>query len=160
MTFHRARGGGFELRGIQEPFRSLLRELPAVPEQHAQAAAGRLFPKPAEPESDPEIAADWDTLVRPDLERLFASAREIVARDLASLEKKGAGSKLAIPSAHVEAWIHALTQARLALAEAHHFTEGELSEPFEGPFDSPRARVRLQMDFYAALLEWLVSGSP
>jgi len=158
MNFRRLRNGGFELRAIPEPFVGMLGELPDVPERHSEAADARLYPSPSDRHDD--LAEDWKDHVEPELRRLFSEARDLVRRDIASIKATPkAHGTLRVPPENLEAWMHALTQARLALAEAHAFTEAELSAPLDGPWNSPRDIARLQMDFYAALLEWIVNSA-
>lgn len=161
MTFRRVRQGGFELRDVSEPFLGMLQELPEIPERYSAEAEARLYPPPVEKsDSLEELEEDWKAHVEPELRRLFAEARSLVRGDLAQLDSNSAGRRtLRVPAQNVEAWMHTLTQARLAMAEAHSFTETELSQPHHGPWTTPRHFARLQMDFYAGLLEWILSGT-
>lgn len=156
MTFIRIRNGGWELKGISEPFLSVLRQLPDHPEEAGAAAHARFFPSPTH--EDPELQEDWEQHVVPELRRLFTEAREVVRKDLASLDKNDNGH-LKIPRQNVEAWMHTLTQARLALAIHHDFSEAELSQPPRSPAQDFRDYARLKMEFYAALLAWLVESA-
>jgi hypothetical protein len=56
---------------------------------------------------------------------------------------------------HLEAWIHALNQARLALAARHEFAERELERevPTEG---GERALALFQIHFYGLLQEFFL----
>jgi hypothetical protein len=71
------------------------------------------------------------------------------------LKSMADGDSVRLPVRHLDAWIHALNQARLALAARHEFTDQELERetPVEG---GPRAAVLFQMHFYGLLQEFLL----
>ena len=110
---------------------SILLELPELldPDQ-PDAVKERLYP---EPSADPDQSDEWRKFVHPDLFALLASAREIVAQDLATLcptdEEAPIGAwELRMPAAHVHAWISALNAARLTLAQTHEVDENDMNE--------------------------------
>lgn len=116
-------------------------------------ARARLFPSPTggrEPDAD----RDWREYVEPDLRRLFQDAREVVKEDVKHLAPEGRkqGHMLRIPVKNLEAWIHALNQARLAIAARNDFTEKDMdgSTPVEGDI---RALALFQVHFYGFLQE-------
>ena len=156
MRFRRASTDSWELRDIHPLFVSLLTELPKVASRHKKAQA-RLYPDPIGGEDHAEFRRDWKEHVRPELERLFASSREIVARDLSALG--GNGTKLVIPSGHVEAWLNALNQARLVIVEESNFSEADLDHREPPDLATRRGMSLLKMHFYAHLQELLVEAA-
>ena len=119
----------------------------------SEAARARLFSTPTggrEPEAD----RDWHEYVEPDLARLFQGALEIVQADLANFppESRRQSPTLRIPVKNLEAWVHALNQARLAIAARHDFTERDMDarQPLVG---DARARALFQVHFYGFLQE-------
>lgn len=99
-----------------------------VPKLLAQARSGpareRLFPMPTA--DDAKVNDDWQQLVIPDLERLFASAGQILAKDIQPLAQQK--KELVFPIAHCDAWISAINQARLILGAQHEVTEQDMEE--------------------------------
>ncbi len=156
MRFRRASTDSWELRDIHPLFVSLLTELPKVASRHKKAQA-RLYPDPIGGEDHAEFRRDWKEHVRPELERLFASSREIVARDLSALG--GNGTKLVIPSGHLEAWLNALNQARLVIVEESNFSEADLDHREPPDLATRRGMSLLKMHFYAHLQELLVEAA-
>lgn len=156
MRFRRASTDSWELRDIHPLFVSLLTELPKVASRHKKAQA-RLYPDPIGGEDHAEFRRDWKEHVRPELERLFASSREIVARDLSALG--GNGTKLVIPSGHLEAWLNALNQARLVIVEESNFSEADLDHREPPDLATRRGMALLKMHFYAHLQELLVEAA-
>lgn len=157
-----------------EPFvMRLLQEVPhaADPDSHA-AARERLFPAPSAPGTEEEFREDWREYVQPELVHLFATARETVEQDLqtlsAELEKldaRGAKSpaeheptavSLAIPRRHLDAWLSALNQARLALGAQHDIGEKEINVRLENLAEEERLRSLLQMHFIEVAYHLLV----
>ncbi len=156
MRFRRASTDSWELRDIHPLFVSLLTELPKAASRHKKAQA-RLYPDPIGGEDHAEFRRDWKEHVRPELERLFASSREIVARDLSALG--GNGTKLAIPSTHLEAWLNALNQARLVIVEESNFSEADLDHREPPDLATRRGRSLLKIHFYGHLQELLVEAA-
>ena len=156
MRFRRASTESWELRDIHPLFASLLTELPKAASRHKKAQA-RLYPDPIGGEDHAEFRRDWKEHVRPELERLFASSREIVARDLSALG--GNGTKLVIPSGHLEAWLNALNQARLVIVEESNFSEADLDHREPPDLATRRGMALLKMHFYAHLQELLVEAA-
>lgn len=156
MRFRRASTDSWELRDIHPLFVSLLTELPKAASRHKKAQA-RLYPDPIGGEDHAEFRRDWKEHVRPELERLFASSREIVARDLSALG--GNGTKLAIPSGHLEAWLNALNQARLVIVEESNFSEADLDHREPPDLATRRGLSLLKIHFYGHLQELLVEAA-
>lgn len=135
----------------------LLRQIPASADPSgSEAATERLFPSPTEG-LDPEADEEWREYVEPGLRELFLDAISIVRDDLKDLPGKASHGPrvLKLPVKHLEAWIHALNQARLALAARHGFTERELEReiPSEG---GERAFALFQIHFYGLLQEFFL----
>jgi hypothetical protein len=158
MRFRRASSDTWELRDIHPLFAGLLTELPKVAGRHKKAQA-RIYPDPGGPETDADLRRDWKEHVRPELERLFASSRETVARDLATLGKNGQGTRLIIPAEHLDAWLNALNQARLVIVEENGFSEADLDQREPPDLATRRGLVLLKVHFYAHLQELLVGAA-
>lgn len=117
----------------------------------------RLFPHPSEDSGETELLDDWKSLIEPDLHDNFLAARESVAADLRGAVNNPDGTKqFTIPRSHIDFWLSALNQARLALAEIHQFTDADLSRP---PFDldDDREFALMRMGIYGSLQEWIVA---
>ena len=158
MRFHRAASGSWELRGLHPLFASLLAELPKVASRHRKAQA-RLYPDPTGSEGEVQLRNDWKEHVRPGLERLFSSSRETVARDLSTLVPNSPGASLIIPPAHLDAWLNALSQARLIIVEENGFTEADLDHREQPDLATRRGLALLKVHFYAHLQELLVEAA-
>lgn len=117
------------------------------------AAEARLYTTPTNG-AEPEFDEEWTELIQPDLREYFATSVEIVQGDLlgfSSAEENPESDELQIPVAHLEAWIHALNQARLALAARHDVTENDMNDlPLGGDV---RALSVFQIHFYGFLQE-------
>jgi hypothetical protein len=142
------------LAQLNEVCCELLRQIvsSAEPGENGPARA-RLFPTPT---GGREVGADrdWREYVEPDLRRLFQDALDVVAEDVKRLAPEGRkqGYALRIPVKNLEAWIHALNQARLAIAAREEFSERDMSGsvPVEG---DARALALFQVHFYGFLQE-------
>jgi len=156
MRFRRASGDSWELHDIHPLFSSLLTELPKVAARHKKAQA-RLYPDPTGGADETELRRDWKEHVRPELERLFASNRDIVARDLSVLGRNG--TTLSIPSKHIEAWLNALNQARLVIVEEGNFSEADLDHREPPDLTTRRGLSLLKVHFYAHLQELLIEAA-
>ena len=109
----------------------------------------RLFPDPLPGEA--ETNAEWHRLMDADLEHLFLSAGEIVARDLTGLQ----ADQLTVPAEHHRAWMSALNQARLILGEQHGITESDLNRT-DLDLHQARDRAVLEIHVLGLLLHRLV----
>ena len=135
----------------------LLRQIPSCCEyEEGSSVEARIFPAPAD-SSEKEFLRDWSELVRPELRKLFLTAKQTVEADLGSLKTKvGHLSRFMVPLDHAEPWLNTLNQARLALATRFGFSEAELSV-FEMPKTfSERELVLHQINFYAAIQERII----
>lgn len=158
MRFRRASADSWELREIHPLFASLLVELPKVASRHKKAQA-RLYPDPTGGSDDPQLRRDWKEHVRPELERLFATSRDIVSRDLDSLGPNGQGNKIVIPGDHLDAWLNALNQARLVIVEENNFSDSDLDHSEPPDLATRRGLSLLKIHFYAHLQELLIEAA-
>lgn len=157
MRFRRASADSWELREIHPLFASLLVELPKVASRHKKAQA-RIYPDPTGGEGDAQLQRDWKEHVRPELERLFATSRDRVARDVEGLGHNGQGNKLVIPGDHLDAWLNALNQARLVIVEENRFSESDLDHREPPDLATRRGLSLLKIHFYAHLQELLLEA--
>lgn len=121
--------------------------------QHPLAEA-RFYPDPTT--QDDVLNEDWKGLVQPELHTSFQAARDVVQADLRRLTKCGQLSAGEIPLNHINAWLNALNQARLALAEEYQITDVHFSAQLLINADAERRAAYLKMDCYALLQEWLI----
>jgi hypothetical protein len=117
------------------------------------AARERIYSTPTHGR-EPEFDQDWKNYVEPDLRDMFRNSQEIVQSALENFppDKTADSYALRIPIKHLEAWIHVLNQARLALAARNNFTERDMEDaiPIEG---DQRALALFQVHFYGFLQE-------
>jgi hypothetical protein len=158
MEFCR-QGDSLEISELDPFLAELLRQIPeSTNPEGAEAAEKRLFSAPAHSDLR-EICAEWKVYVEPELRRLFRCATETVAADLQQLngsEKPFANCMLRIPTAHAEAWLSALNQARLVIAAKYSFNEGELCDHYRSPIGSRRDLSLFQVNFYGFLQEFIL----
>lgn len=124
----------------------------------SRAAQERLASTPTAG-AEPGLDEDWKEHVLPELQTLFASAVEIVRFDLVSTWLSlGADASVRVPVKHVEAWLLALNQARLALAARHALTEETMTR--RPPDDlQPATLARLFVDFFGGLQQLLLEAA-
>ena len=151
MTIHRRDPETVELGPLNNVVIELLQRIVPSAASDDPAVQARLFPDPSGGQ-DRELNADWKSYVEPDLRQLFQSTLETIGEDLAPLEGKGShrSRRLRLPLSHLDAWIHGLNQARLAIAARHELTESELEEEVTVD-DEERALAILQTHFYGFL---------
>lgn len=149
--------GTVNFEGVGESLFEMLQQIKGIPECGDPDVESRLYPDPSVLAEDEEMREDWKSLVQPELQSAFQSARDTVAADLrrAILQPDGTRS-FGIPPKHIDQWLGALNQARLALCELHHFTEKEMNRQIEAPEDE-RDLILLQMNVYGLIQEWLIS---
>jgi hypothetical protein len=127
----------------------------AAGEGFSHSSCERLFPSPLAPEVLADVGTisqmeDWEELVRPELEEIFASARTVVESDLSEcqvytfeedddeedpfreeLEELGLPvdlpelRRVVVPFEHTEAWSSTLNQARLLMNEEFDLATAE-----------------------------------
>ena len=127
--------------------------IPSAQATNEPAVEQRLFSSPTGDE-EPDFEEDWKSYVEPDLRSLFRSTQEIVESDLKRFnpEESGDSSTLRIPVKNLEAWIHTLNQARLAIAARFDFTDKEMEKHLSLGGDA-RGLALFQIHFYGFLQE-------
>ncbi len=158
MRLRRTSTDSWKLRDIHPLLATFLTELPKVAARHKKAQA-RLYPDPIGGAAHAEFRRDWKEHVRPELERLFASSRDIVVRDLSAPGGHNHGTEVAIPCAHLEAWLNALNQARLVIVEESNFTEADLDHHEPPDLATQRGLSLLKIHFYGHLQELLIEAA-
>lgn len=144
---------------VENSFYQMLCSIREPVESGDPLVESRLFPQPSEGADEENLLDDWKSLVEPDLHDTFLAARESVAADLRSAQRNSDGSlHFTIPRSHIDNWLSALNQSRLALAEIHQFTDSDLSRA-PGDLDDPRELALMRMGIYGSLQEWLVAIS-
>lgn len=158
MRVRRLSASTLEVSGIGYVEGALLWRLAAAADPSGSAAAEQRLASSPTGGSEPEIDEDWREHVLPELRVLFASAVEIVRMDLVqSWIRPGTDASVRVPVNHVEAWLLALNQARLALAARHHLTEAEMES--RAPEDlQPGTIARLFVNFFGHLQELLIEA--
>lgn len=133
----------------------LLRRLPSAAATDNEAARTRLFGAPTGGK-DPEADEEWQEVVVPDLQELFQSNVDVVAKDLERLEETDEGDvRLRVPGEHLRAWVHTLNQARLALAAQHGITEDDMEG--RGEFRTEeKGFAFLQVEVYGLVFSFLL----
>ena len=154
MTLVTATDAVLEFGGIHPFFAGLLLELPRVAAQQEHAER-RLYPAPAA-SGEEVLCADWREVVRPELETLFASNRQLVEQDLAAWKNPESGTPLHVPRGHVDAWLNTLNQARLIIVEKNRFTEADLDASLPPDLVSRRGLALLKVHFYAHVQELML----
>jgi len=146
------------ISGMTPVLAAMLRELPEILElRDSPAAQARLFPNPIA--GDDKANKEWQQTTGPELRHLFVSAGETVARDLTAIEADGGdannGYQVTFPVEHVRAWMSAINQARLILAEVHKIDEAEMSRTDLDP-RRPKDMAALRIHVLGYLLHLFV----
>jgi hypothetical protein len=118
------------------------------------AARERLFPAPTS-DKESELRQEWREFVEPELAQLFDSHLDVIEKDLKSMQGDATENSvhvLHVPVKHLDAWIHGLNQARLAIAARYNFTETDMESPIELEGDA-RELALFQVWFYGLLEE-------
>jgi hypothetical protein len=117
------------ISGINPVVLDCLHALPEILEQRdSPIVRPRLFPDPMP--SDQKANAEWQRLIGPELRHLFASAGEIVVRDLTALSPDPDSDQLCaltFPAEHMKAWMSTLNEARLIMGEQFQVAEEDMS---------------------------------
>ncbi|MCK9588476.1 MAG: DUF2017 family protein [Terrimicrobiaceae bacterium] len=145
--------GALDIEGIPPFLFDLLNAIPLRAASEDPRAESRFFPDPAR---DELLVEDWKALVHPELHAAFLSAREVVLADLRGASELGEGFSMQIPANHTDAWLSALNQARLAIAEENRFGEKDMAEEIVPDTSNPRPLALFQISFYGFLQECLV----
>lgn len=140
----------------------MLRMIPqfATPDSSSSSSM-RFYPDPTTDDSEEtrELNEDWKDLVKPELFDLFASAVEVVQKDLKQIDwtEEELGS-ITIPKEHIDAWLNALNQARINLASRYGLLEQELEHIPKHPMENPGDLAKFQIHFMGMLQETLLSS--
>ncbi len=156
MQIQRHEDGTVDLSRL-DPFScELLEQVVGSAQIDSASVQKRLFSSPSAGK-EPRFDEEWREYVEPDLREWFQSAAEIVAGDLKRLAPSGSsGSRsIRICPEHLDAWIHVLNQARLALAAHHQFGDREMQQ-ITAAGDDARGLALLQVHVYGLLLECLL----
>ena len=130
--------GSLSLLFVPRELATILLELPAILDDDTRPEVASL--RYQDPTDDATTNAEWRRMMHAELVHLFGAARDVVAQDLALLERTfghPGGARLDIPAQHVNAWISALQMARVSLAAIHGLDEepddvgNALTEPGE-----------------------------
>ena len=145
--------GALDLEEIPPPLYELLNAIPLRAGSGDPRVESRFFPAPSQ---DELLIEDWKSLVQPELQATFLSAREVAQEDLRRASELEGGFSMKIPKNHMDAWLSALNQARLAIAEENHFGEKDLAEEAAPDSSNSRSLALFQISFYGFLQECLV----
>ncbi len=131
----------------------VLQIVPSATAGDDPASHRRLYSSPTQGR-EPDFERDWKEYVEPDLRSIFKGTQEIVEGDLKKFDpaESGESSTLRIPMKHLEAWIHTLNQARLAISARHDFTEEDMEKPVSLGGDA-RSLALFQVHFYGFVQE-------
>ncbi|MHA3770131.1 DUF2017 family protein [Verrucomicrobiota bacterium sgz303538] len=118
----------------------------------SESVHDRLYSSPTHGK-EPEFDEEWKQYVEPELREHFQSALEVVREDLANSYSGESASlqTLVVPVKHIESWIHALNQARLALGARYDVTEEDMEKIPLGMGE--RELAIFQIHFYGYLQE-------
>lgn len=145
--------GALDIEEIPPFLFELLNAIPLRAASGDPRVESRFFPDPAK---DEILVEDWKTLVHPELHAAFLSAREVVQADLREASELDEGFSMEIPANHMDAWLSALNQARLAIAEENGFGENDMAEEISPDTSDPRSLALFQISYYGFLQECLV----
>jgi hypothetical protein len=146
------------ISGMTPVLAAMLGELPEILDlREAPAAQVRLYPNPIA--GDDNANKDWQQTTGAELRHLFVSAGETVTRDLTAIAADGedasSGYQVTFPVEHVNAWMSAINQARLILAEVHQIDEAEMSRADLDP-RRPKDMAALRIHVLGYLLHLFV----
>ncbi len=134
----------FELRGegvlvsLHPNEVELLRNVPAElqtvlsgPSSKDDPVYNRLFPSAYLDPTEESAEREWQELVHPELLRERLAALELVTATLDRAEKKRGRAEVELAPEEVEAWLHVLNDARLALGTRLGITEDHEAEEID-----------------------------
>ncbi len=153
MKLHPADDGALVLEEIPAFLFHLLGNIPVRASSSDPRVETRFFPDPAREES---LIEDWKSLVQPELQVLFQSARETVQADLRGASEEEGVYSMRIPPKHMDAWLSALNQARLAIAEECGFGEEDMAAEVQPDPGDERSMALFEISFLGFLQECLV----
>ncbi len=153
MTLSATDEGALALEEIPAFLFHLLRDVPGKASAEDPRVKRRFYPDPGQ---DELLVEDWKSLIQPELQELFQSAREIVQTDLLTATEESDVFAMEIPKTHMDAWLNALNQARLAIAAENHFEEKDMAEDLAPDPSDARSLALFEISFYGFLQECLV----
>lgn len=156
MEFYETDDGRLGIREIPPVVAELLRQIPRWADLESPEIEERLFPSPATGADGAELRADWQAHVEPELHEFFQSTRQVVEADLRGMTEDGDECGVEFSFKHVDAWLNALNQARLALTAHHGFQEEELAGQGPREVRDERDLALFQVHFYAMIQHWLL----
>lgn len=157
MQISQQENGDFILSEVESPMLEMLHSIPdsALP-QDDPVAERRLYQSPSEAT---ELNDEWREYVHPELKEWFTSATDQVRSDLETLPlSSDEPLTITIPAGHVELWLNALNQARLALAARYAVSEEDMERATDSELTTPREVALFQIHFYGFLQECLIQG--
>jgi Domain of unknown function (DUF2017) len=144
--------GRLVLRDVDTPIAFCLLQVPAiVARRDDPEMRSRIYPDATA--GDAARNAEWHRLMDGELRHLFESAARTLERDLGAFDV--ARREVAFPAAHLTAWMTAINQARVVLAELHGFGESDLAST-ELDADDPRGAALVELQILGYVLQVLV----
>ncbi len=144
--------GRLTLRGVEAAVAFCLLQVPTIlARRDAPEVRKRLHPDAAH--DDPDRNAEWHRLMDGELAHLFEAAGRTLEQDLSSLD--GHRGEVAFPAAHLQAWLSAINQARIVLAQLHHFDAADMSR-LELAAGDPRRAALAEVQILGYVLQVLV----
>ena len=140
------------LRGVDRSIAACLRKVPAILEHRDSAAMHERFHPRAFP-NDPERQLEWERLMDSDLRHLFEAAVDTFRRDVGHLDARR--GVIVFPADHLRAWMSAINQARILLAEHHRLDEQDFERIDLDP-GSPRDAALAHVQLLGYVLQVLV----
>jgi hypothetical protein len=145
------------ISGLTTMLAVMIREMPEILElRDGPDASARLFPNPTK--ADDKSNKEWQQMVSPELRHLFVTATETVTRDLTALASNKSDPEtyeVTFPVEHLSAWMSALNQTRLILAEVHKIDEEDMEHRDFDP-QNPRHLAVLRIHLLGYLLHLFV----
>jgi len=136
---------GYVFGGLEPVVVDTLKGVPMLLESTDIRVRKRLLPETCQDEEDEE---HWREHAVPELERLFLSRAQLVARDLKGLQKLAVDGSyfLLIVHEHASAWLAALNAARLAMFELSDLEAKDLSDEGFAKLSSKQQQAVARID--------------
>ena len=155
LTLEGVEDGRLALRGVDAAIAFCLLQVPSiVSRRDAPEVRDRFYPEAVK--GDPDRNAEWHRLMDSELRHLFEAAGTTMARDLEAIDARR--REIVFPAAHLSAWMSAINQARLVLAEIHHFDESDMSRT-DIQAEDPRSAALAEVQILGYVLQVLVESS-
>ncbi|MBI5396386.1 MAG: DUF2017 family protein [Verrucomicrobia bacterium] len=160
LELKRLPDGRLCLGGIDDGWQWALARVPELlAGDQPPAVRERLLP---EPSNNTAINRDWRELIAPELQALWKANYELMAADLARLEKDPEQpdcTRIIFPENHAAAWISAINQARLTLGARWNVTEADMNRPLRKLGRDPREHDILLIHLLASVLQLFIEAS-